>query len=817
MKNLSKGLRNKRALEILSDDKKSTLTEPGATLISFGGGAGIRCVIHWNRIGALFSSYRPLVAGLKIFQEKDLHIPLVFKQRKRFWLPNYSQTVWFAEGLNITEHKQVQKDTVIDEISITNTTKTEMRLVLFFHGEVSQLPFFDYYEKDKPPEAYVQINAKEGKIIITQYHIFKGLRDTFSTQTVTFTKSFDSAGFYLDEGDLESLIENFGCLASLRIRLGQVGARYLLAEEKLISYKHIKPCYYCGVRMKIGAGKTKRITVFSRYEVNVEGRKNEGKKVIRLGGAQKFDLSNSIMRNIRSWEKYFKESCPDFRCDDTATEKFWYYVWYVLRANRCERGRHIKHAFDSPSKYFYWGVWIWDTYFHSLGERWLKDRSIVEESIKAVLDMRAPNGYIPCCSGSDMRMLFSGKDKIRYVPGVLRNYCEEKKFYLAKFKYYSGGDWIEGVSEEITQTPLIACAVFEYANIHNNWNFAREVFPKILSYEKWIWRRRTDKFGRFIGRHGVESGWDDATRHYPAPFKPVDMTVHAYRHRRDLALIAEKLGKIGLARELWRRTRITADAIQSLWSNEKGCYLDRDGRNRVRPQIAGSTFFPMWARLASPEQAKKLVKLLLSSEFNTKFPVPTLATSDRDYNPHGWGWNGTVWLQVNWFIIEGLFNYGYWREAMELWEKTKALIIKDGKPASCELYDPETGSGIGAPDYSWQALVNDFIVRRIVGLNHNFGGINFCPLLGKGMKWASLKGLLIGDSVWNIELEEFGKKMLIRVETEKPQVISICLWKRGKLKEVKANGSELKCAEDETSYYALTQLKLKNELIVEWH
>ncbi len=68
--------------------------------------------------------------------------------------------------------------------------------------------------------------------------------------------------------------------------------------------------------------------------------------------------------------------------------------------------------------------------------------------------------------------------------------------------------------------------------------------------------------------------------------------------------------------------------------------------------------------------------------FGTAFPIPTLAACDPDYAPHGWGWNGPAWLQVNYFAIIGLLQAApVPRRRFRLWEQTRALIIRDGAAA----------------------------------------------------------------------------------------------------------------------------------------
>ncbi len=83
-----------------------------------------------------------------------------------------------------------------------------------------------------------------------------------------------------------------------------------------------------------------------------------------------------------------------------------------------------------------------------------------------------------------------------------------------------------------------------------------------------------------------------------------------------------------------------------------------------RKEIIG--FLPMWAGVASKEQAANLLKHFNSKdEFYRPFGVPTLAANDPYYNPIGY-WNGPVWVPWQYLIFRGLMNYNYKKEAEDL-------------------------------------------------------------------------------------------------------------------------------------------------------
>jgi hypothetical protein len=61
-------------------------------------------------------------------------------------------------------------------------------------------------------------------------------------------------------------------------------------------------------------------------------------------------------------------------------------------------------------------------------------------------------------------------------------------------------------------------------------------------------------------------------------------------------------------------------------------------------------------------------------------------------------------MSVNWFVYHGLIDYGHIKTAHELKTRTLNLIEYSGFR---EYYDPLTGEGLGAHDFTWGGLVLD--------------------------------------------------------------------------------------------------------------
>ena len=122
---------------------------------------------------------------------------------------------------------------------------------------------------------------------------------------------------------------------------------------------------------------------------------------------------------------------------------------------------------------------------------------------------------------------------------------------------------------------------------------------------------------------------------------------------------------------------------------------------------------PMWAGIATPEQAERMVKehLLNEKTFCAPYGVRTLSKMEKMYaimksgNPSCW--LGPIWGVSNYMVFDGLCRYGYTEAANDLAEKTITLFGRDLEECGQlhEYYDPESGEGVNNPGFqNWNFL-----------------------------------------------------------------------------------------------------------------
>ena len=125
--------------------------------------------------------------------------------------------------------------------------------------------------------------------------------------------------------------------------------------------------------------------------------------------------------------------------------------------------------------------------------------------------------------------------------------------------------------------------------------------------------------------------------------------------------------------EVWqqRAHQRAATINEHLWDEEAGLYYDFDGRaGRRREYPFATTFWPLWAGLASREQAARVVSRL------GEFEAPGgLLTS---LHPSGCQWDKPFgWAPLNYMAVMGLHRYGYRQEARRIARRFVTVITQE--------------------------------------------------------------------------------------------------------------------------------------------
>jgi len=366
----------------------------------------------------------------------------------------------------------------------------------------------------------------------------------------------------------------------------------------------------------------------------------------------------------------------------------------------------------------------------------------------------------------EIRSLLSGQWQDGMVPSVVYHAVPSDYFPNPQFWQIENSPSAPPVpTTGITQPPLLATVVRMIDTRHADADFAREVYPSLLRWHRWLHTDR-DADGSALACiiHPWESGTDDSprwlhlfeaihpqalpefqrgdTRYVAATerpnrseyerfiylinifrnlnYEPGELLAHSpflaqdvlfnailYRADEDLRALIVSLGEPTDEIDGWLH-RVQHSFDKRFWDERAGLYYDYDVRSgKPIPVNTASTFLPLFAGLPTREQAQRLVDghLLDPVEYAPKGDVRHWVTTTAKTEPT-WEarryWRGPVWVIMNWFILDGLKRYGYDELAETIRQDTLHLIETNGFR---EYYDARDGSGCGSVDFSWSAAL----------------------------------------------------------------------------------------------------------------
>ena len=273
--------------------------------------------------------------------------------------------------------------------------------------------------------------------------------------------------------------------------------------------------------------------------------------------------------------------------------------------------------------------------------------------------------------------------------------------------------------------PFLAQAALRASLTMGDYEWLRPYFAELTDTLAYWENVRQSPDGLFRWFNGVESGVDNnpAVSDKPAVItEGVDLQCYIFREYEALAILADKLGNSEQAAKYRQKAADLQFRVQQkMWSEQDGMFLNIDSRTgKFVPIKTWTNFVPLWAGIATPQQAQRMIKdhLLNPQEFWAPHGIRSLAADEPLYNPESGYWRGPVWVISNYLLMHGLMNYGYYQQARELAEKTVALVVQDLTTSGGmnENYNPQTGAPTGAGHFvSWDLLTEHMLEEAVKG------------------------------------------------------------------------------------------------------
>lgn len=381
------------------------------------------------------------------------------------------------------------------------------------------------------------------------------------------------------------------------------------------------------------------------------------------------------------------------------------------------RRHEREHQYTVPSSTSYPFQWFWDSCFHTIILAHYNNNDAKKE-IFSLFAKQFQNGMLP--------HLIYWKD-------------------LTK-EGYPKVKWGRDDTSTITQPPMVAYAVWEIYQKDKDKDFLKEVYPNLYHFYRYLLTERDPHEKHLIGiMNPDESGEDNSPRFDPplnlqpkqtleentkrrhqlivenidckfdAPFcmrnffwvKDVPFNAIMVKNLTVLSEIAKELGNHDDATYFASKSDEISSAMRK-YMLDGDLFYSTYGEDYKKIKVkTWAIFSPLFAKILSEEEASQLVHnhLLNKQEFWTNFPIPTVSQDEPSFDPLGF-WRGPTWISVNWFVYKGLLNYGFTDIAKQIQQTSRELIQKSGFR---EYYNPITGEGLGAHNFTWGTLIEDMM------------------------------------------------------------------------------------------------------------
>jgi alpha,alpha-trehalase len=174
-----------------------------------------------------------------------------------------------------------------------------------------------------------------------------------------------------------------------------------------------------------------------------------------------------------------------------------------------------------------------------------------------------------------------------------------------------------------------------------------------------------------------ESGFDVSFRFGPFSadthhYAPVCLNSLLYKTEKDLERMSILLGRPQEA-ESWKARAIERRKLidKYLWDSTQGLYFDYDFMTQARSNYEyATTYYPLWAGLATPEQAQAVVKNLSLFEQPGGLAMSRVESQAQWDYPYGWA-------PIQLLAVDGMRKYGFAADADRVAYNFLSMVIED--------------------------------------------------------------------------------------------------------------------------------------------
>lgn len=394
-------------------------------------------------------------------------------------------------------------------------------------------------------------------------------------------------------------------------------------------------------------------------------------------------------------------------------------------------GQH--YCYIAPALKPYPFQWFWDSCFHVIILARLGEFDVAKRSLRSLFAMQEDNGFVG-------HMIFWKQ----LLPTRRSDVMQARPTWQALRPHMSA----------LIQPPLAAIALHTLYEACGDRVYLGELYARVRRHHEWLVRNRDfDGDGLLTIISPFESGMDwkpsyDGVLGYRQRVTPqrlytsrlywkgVGVDLSNFVRRYDLARIRrrarflvkdagfnaiyawdlecmERLAALagddpGIFAE--RRRRVLRSMLELMYDEEDAAFYDvrEPGSEKIRVRTP-TIFFPL-----SLEIDQRIAERVLAAHFDREdgfgapLPIPSVELRDAAFfaGETPFLWRGPTWAFINWFLYHALRKRGFDERAERLRRALWRLIEHSGFR---EYYDPFTGEGRGAREFTWSGLLIDML------------------------------------------------------------------------------------------------------------
>lgn len=337
------------------------------------------------------------------------------------------------------------------------------------------------------------------------------------------------------------------------------------------------------------------------------------------------------------------------------------------------------HAFITPNDQKFKYIYYWDTFFLFKGLIGTKREWVLKEMVDNFIFLFEKFGIIPNFNSPAA----SGRSQPPFLTSMILD------TYNGPYYRYLNSNRIKRYFKEVRSMKMwlkrtTEVAIKEYWDV---WEDKDSYYHKVPEFNL---NRYGDRDIGYAHSSELESGWDFTSRFYNRcnEFLPVDLNIYLYKYEKDFSKIFKHLGNTEEINKWDKISKTRMKRINKyLWNGNEGFFFDYNYKHeKMSDFLSLAGFTPLWAELATKEQAEKMVKKLKYFETNaglvitakkslapkvdlTNIPERYRFAVEDVLRPKQWDYP-YIWPPLEYLTVIGLLKYGFIEDAKRIMDKS---------------------------------------------------------------------------------------------------------------------------------------------------